>query len=1098
MRVGLLGPLEIGEDDRRISIASAKQRGLIALLALNAGNVISADRLIEGLWGEGAGGDALNALRHHVSRLRKAIGAALVTRASGYLLDLEPDDVDALQFARLVSEGRSGFQHQTNNEVAATFRRALALWRGAPLVEFLDYDWARQEAARFEELYLAALEDRIQADLAMGLHADLVNELQGLVREHSFRERLWGQLMLALYGCGRQTDALAAFQEVRRVLADENGLDPGPELVRLELAILAHDPDLAVPTRPVAPALAHQPPRSNLPTPLTSFIGRHDQVLAIRALLEECRLITLTGPPGVGKTRLAIEVGRAVQRDFPDGVWLIELAPLSGAEAVLDSLATSLSLRRPTPGAAPDGAAEASLIAALLAYLRSRRGFLIFDNCEHLLEIVSGLVETLLAGCADLRVLATSREPLGIAGEAQQPVPTMSLPAPGVRDPRELLGSEAVRLFEERAIKVRPDFALTSETAPAVAEMCRALDGLPLAIELAAARVKVLPVSHIASALGDRFRLLVAGSRTSPQRQQTLRAAVDWSYELLEDDERTVFEQLSVFAGGCSLTAAERVGAQLGLGSFETLDILGRLVDKSMLVATVGMDGHPRYQLLETLRVYGTERLVDAGQYEHARRLHAELFATMAESAEREMRGPERLAWLRTLHEELGNLRGVLHTALAAGEHTMAVRVAGALGFFFSSTNRVAEGRNWLESALAISDSSIPDIFVARAKNYLSAILVQYADFDRAIQIGEQALALAIASGDAWQTAFSKATLALTLNASGRPARTSALLAEARAAYALIHEPRGDWGVAHCEFVTGLAAVRAADVDAADRASQELRVRARRIQYDLFEGWSYLMAGWVAERRAELMSADAEYAGCLRLVRLTGLNPHIGFIVALLGRLAMRAGELGRARALHAEATALLEDGASPWFAAFAHVGLAATLWRAGELGSAEALFRQAIAESPASGSRSSQERFFLLFGGSPAARAQIALGTLVRLRGEDAAAEHLQLVGLDGAERDGDAEAIALAFEALAAAAASRAGEVERAATLLAAAITLRKKARVLCDLFEAEQVAQTNAAVSAALNREPLERAISTGSGLSLSDALAVARRVSPPLPV
>ena len=1093
MRVGLLGPVEMSDAGRGFGITSAKQRGLIALLALNAGTVVSADRLIEGLWGEGAGGDALNALRHHVSRLRKQVGAMLVTRASGYLLDLEPDQVDALQFARLLTDARTGLQQdQTHDEVAATLRRALVLWRGAPLVEFLDHDWARQEATRLEQLYLAAIEDRIHADLALGRHADLVNELQGLVREHSFRERLWGQLMLALYRCGRQTDALAAFQDVRRMLAEENGLDPGPELARLELAILAHDPQLAVPARPLTPAAeAPQTTSSNLPTPLTSFIGRHDQVVAIRALLDGSRLVTLTGPPGVGKTRLAVEVGRAVQREFLDGVWLIELAPLSDRESILDSLATRLGLRR------PGAAAEASPLADVLEYLRNRRALLIVDNCEHVLGFVARLVELVLAGCADVRVLATSREPLGMTGEAQQPVSPLSLPTPGVRDPRELLGSEAVRLFEERAMKVRPDFAVTPQTAPAVADVCRALDGLPLAIELAAARVKVLPVSHIASALGDRFRLLVAGSRTSPPRQQTLRAAVDWSYELLDDDERRLFERLSLFAGGCSLNAAERVGEQIGLGAFETLDILGRLVDKSMVVAAVGTNGQPRYQLLETLRVYGVERLVDSAQYEQAYREHAELLANMAERAEREMRGPERLAWLRTLHEELDNLRGVLHTALTDREATMAVRVAGALGFFFSSTNRTTEGRNWLEAALAIADDTTPALWHARAKNYLSPVLVQYGDFQRAIDVAEQGLALAIASGDAWQTAYSKATLALTFNASGHAERTSPLLGEARAAFELIDESRGDWGVAHCEFVTGLAAVRVADVDAVERAARELRIRARRIQYDLFEGWSYVMAGWVAERRADLASAETEYLGSLQLVRRTGLNAHISFMVALLGRLALRSGQLERARARYSEASMLVDDGASPWFAAFTHAGVAATLWRSGESGQAEAAYRQAIAESPITGSTFSQERFFGLFGGSPAARAQIALGTLVSLRGEDAEAQSLLVAGLEGAERDGDAEAIALAFEGLAAAAAKRQRDAEGAATLLAVARAVRDKARVSRDAFDTEQVAATTATVRAALNLQTLERATRSGSSLSLSDALALARRMSQPVP-
>jgi predicted ATPase len=869
------------------------------------------------------------------------------------------------------------------------------------------------------------------------------------------------------------------------VLAEEHGLDPGPELARLQRAILAHDPALAAPesTTPRQPA-------GNLPEPLTSFIGRHEQLRAIRTLLKErSRLVTLTGPPGVGKTRLAIEVGRAVAQDFRDGVWLMELASLSDADTIPDTLTSLLGVRPPGRAVDPDDGAGNSALGRLTDYLRSRRGLLILDNCEHLVAGVARLVQPLLAGCPELHVLATSREVLGVPGEAQWPVPALSLPAPEVADPRELVGSEAVRLFEDRAVKVRPSFALTAETAPAVAEVCRRLDGLPLAIELAAARVKVLPVAHIAAALGDRFRLLVAGSRTVPPRQQTLRAAVEWSYDLLHEDEREVFEQLSVFAGGCSLAAAEQVGEQLGLGAFELLDLLGGLADKSLLVATVGTDGQPRYRLLETLRAYGIERSQERGRFDLARRRHAELCATIAEDSERRLYGPEHLQWLRRLEEELENFRAAVQNAVADGRAGLAVRVAGALGFFFAMTERHGMGRAWLEAALAAADDSLPAVVQARALSSLGYLEGQQSDFDRGIEDAERGLAFAVASGDTWQTASSKLILGLTLDEVQRYERVPGLLAEARAGFDSIAEPRADWGVAACELVTAVAAVRSGDLEAAERANREVLVRSQHIRYDLFDAWSRLLTAWIAERRGDLETAVAECRAALELLRRLGLPHYVAFALCVIGRLAMRAGALDRARLLQSTAAEVVDAATSPWFASFAHHGLAVTLQRSGKVDAAESLYRQAVAETPAAGTEFAA-LFFIVVGGSPAAGSLIALGALARLRGDLAEAERLQLGGLERAERDADAAAIALGLEGLAATAAA-ARQAERAATLLGAAESVRTAARATRDRFETDDAERTKAAASSTIGPEALHRWITRGRGLPLGEALATARR-------
>jgi predicted ATPase len=1074
-----------------VAISSAKQRALLALLALNAGQVVSADRLIDGVWGEVAGADALNALQHHVSRLRKLGAPLLLTRPTGYVLDVPPTDVDALQFGELVRQARAALRQGDAAKARAAFSTAFPLWRGTPLVEFADHDWARQEQARLEELYLSALEDRIDADLAAGAGVDLLDELRRLVVEQPFRERLWGQLMVALYRSGRQTEALAAYQEARGVLAEEHGVDPGPELVRLEAAILAHDPGLTVHSRTKAPdppvAQPVVPPgsgrRRGLPASLTSFIGRHEQLPALRALLAQARLITLTGPPGVGKTRLAIELGRAAQGDFDDRVWLLELARLSNAPVMIETLAALVGVTQ----VSRDASVEA--LEHVVDHLRGQRGLLILDNCEHLLADVSGMVGSLLAGCPELQVLATSREPLGIPGEAQRPVAPLSLAAPGTRAPRELLGSEAVRLFEDRAVSVRPDFALTADTASSVDEICRRLDGLPLAIELAAARVKVLPADHIAQALRDRFRFLVAGSRAAPERQQTLRAAIDWSYDLLDENEQRVFEELSVFTGGCSLASAQTVGEQIDLRGFDMLDVLARLVDKSMLVATTGAAGHPRYHLLETLRAYGIERLVEHGRLDAARQRHAELFVSLAEETEGALRGPQRTAYLRLLNDELDNVRAVLQNALDSDDGAVALQVASALGFFFSTTNRVGEGRHWLQAVIARADASASDIALARAHTYLGPMLIQHGEFDGAVAAAERGLEYAAAAHDSWQTAYAKATLALTLDAAGRSERASDLLAQARAEFARIAGPRGDWGVAQCEFVIGLAAVRSANIDAVDHAALELKIRAGRIQYDLFEGWSCLMAGWVAERRGDAARAEQEYQRVVELTRALGIGGHVAFAIANLGRLLANVGQLERARFLHSQTNVLIEDGAAPWFAAYAHVTLATTMIRLGDADSAEELLRQAIAECPESGSRHSQERFFSLFGGSPAARAQIALSILLRMRGLTTEADRLLLAGLDTAERDGDAECIARGFEAWAIAAVN-AADMQRGATLLGASEGVRERIHAPRDRFDDALIREVMAQLDSTLGTPELARLVSAGSALSTQDALRLAR--------
>ncbi|GII00411.1 AfsR/SARP family transcriptional regulator [Planobispora takensis] len=669
MRFGVLGSTEarLG-DGRPVAVGGPRLRALLVLLLLEAGRPVTAERLIDGLYGAAPPGDPANALQAQVSRLRALLGDAgdggLLTRhPAGYLIDVDPGDVDVHRFERLAAEGRAALAAGGHRRAAAVLDEALGLWRGPALADVGEAPFAAAQAVRLEELRVTAAEDRAEAGLALGLHRDLVPGLQELLRAHPLRERPVGLLMRALYGSGRQADALAVFEECRRRLAGELGTDPSAELAALHLAILRADPSLEVPApAAVSSAAPSAAVRHGLPAQLTPLIGRDGELARIAALLAEARLVTLTGPGGTGKTRLAAE---AAER-HPGEVCFVELAPLGGGPEIAQAVLGALGLRetavltgRGGHAAVPDPAGR------LVAALAGRELLLVLDNCEHVVEAVARLADRLLSSCPGLRVLATSREALGITGEVLHPVPPLALPSPGVPADR----APAVRLFADRARAVRPDFTLDETTAEAVVRICRALDGLPLAIELAAARLRSLSAAEIVSRLDDRFRLLSRGSRTAQPRHRTLRAVVEWSWDLLEEDERVLARRLTVFTAGATLEAAERV-----CGVDDTDGVLASLVDKSLVEAA-----GDRYRMLETIRAFCAERLTEAGEGERMRRAHFDCFLGLAETADPHLRGADQLRWLARLDAEHDDLHAALHRASAAGDTGAALRLLAAL-----------------------------------------------------------------------------------------------------------------------------------------------------------------------------------------------------------------------------------------------------------------------------------------------------------------------------------------------------------------------------------------------------------------------------------
>ncbi|MEU8160538.1 BTAD domain-containing putative transcriptional regulator [Micromonospora parva] len=680
MRFRILGSTQVVlADGREVPVGGPRLRTLLALLLLDAGRVVSAERLIDGLYGEHPPRGAANALQSQVSRLRQALPVGhdpVEFHPAGYRLAVDPDDVDAYRFEGLAEAGRRALVDGDWSRAAALLREALELWRGPALADAIG---ASAQAARLDELRLAAVEDRVEADLALGADGALIAELREFVVAHPLRERARGQLMRALAAVGRPAEALAEFEDARQILAEQLGVDPSAGLAAIHLAVLRG-----------AERGSAQPV---LPGQLTTFVGREEELKRVGELLGERRLVTLTGPGGAGKTRLAIEAAGHVDGE----VRFVELAGLADGADVPQAVLSALGLRdaglraSAEPGRHPTD--------RLVEALAERRLLLVLDNCEHVIADAARLAARLLGACPTLRVLATSREPLGLAGEALCPLSGLTVPPPGASalDADEYA---AVRLFAERATDVAPDFTVTAANVDTVLRICRTLDGLPLAIELAAARLRALPVAEVAARLDDRFRLLSMGSRAASPRHRTLRAVVEWSWDLLGDAERRLARRLTVFAGGATLEAAERV---CGLPGGEFVDALTGLVDKSFVEMSGG-----RYRMLETVRAFCAERLADAGEADDLRRAHTAYFLEFAWTASDHLRRAEQLHWLRLLDAERDNLHAALRRATAAGDASDAAGMVAALSFYWWLRGMRGEGARLAADVLGVLGPEAP------------------------------------------------------------------------------------------------------------------------------------------------------------------------------------------------------------------------------------------------------------------------------------------------------------------------------------------------------------------------------------------------------
>lgn len=701
----ILGPLEVAAASQSCPLGGPKQRALLAALLLSRDKPVSSDRLIEGVWAGGRAADAERSVQVYVSALRKVLqGGARIDRvADGYCFKFEAgSELDADRFEQLVQAGRCAALAGQAEEASALLKDALAVWRGRTLGDLGDEEFARPEAERLDGLRLAALAERIDVDLLLGRHSQLVAEIEGLVAEHPLDERFRRQLMLALYRSGRQPEALDVFHATRETLAEELGLDPGPELQELQVAILRQDPSLLVEPWTVRA-------RRHLPTPATELIGRRAEIETIIALLQRVRLLTLTGPGGSGKTRLALQAAHELAATFEDGVYFVDLSPLRDPALVVPAIAHSIGLED-RPGRLP--------IEVLRDHLRQRRVLLVLDNFEHLDEAAPA-VSDLLAGAPEVRVLVTSRLRLRLYGEHEYGVGPLSLP------------DEAVPLFLARAGAAGVEL---SGHAP-VEEICLRLDCLPLAIELVAARARHLDPDELLASLASRLDAASAGPRDVPARQQTLRSTIEWSEQLLDGELRDAFSRLAVFVGGWTADASAAVAG----GN----DVSGRLAERN-LVTRRGR----RFAMLETIREYGLERLAQRADATEIRRRHADHYLEVAErfgqlAAERPLVGED----LSAIDVEMDNVRAACAWLRTQGRGVDELRLLSALRLFFYVRGYLREAREALDGALARAPDAPPEI---RASAVTARVWFAYraGDYAAAKASSEELLALSAGHPD--------------------------------------------------------------------------------------------------------------------------------------------------------------------------------------------------------------------------------------------------------------------------------------------------------------------------------------------------------------
>jgi len=749
LTVAVLGPVEVRRDDAGLLIPGGKTAEVLVRLALDAGELVRTERLIQDLWSEQALGTARNTLQSKVSKLRRVLRDPGLVRggSSGYILDVGRGCVDALEVLRLAESANSLREAGDADAALQACATALAMFRGEILPSAGDGEWVAPYRARLEETRLRLTEDHLAARIDLGAAGELVGELEGLVAVHPLREGLWRLLITALYRAGRQADALAAYRRVQQRLGEDLGLDPSSELQALERQVLQHDRGLDAPVRDVPAALA-VPARGNLSGLPGLLVGREADLEAVGKLVGERRLVTVVGPAGVGKTRLAIDVARGVQP--VGGAWLVRLESARTGASVWQSVGEAFQV-------------SAATDAMVLDRLRGSELLLVLDNCEHLVETLPEMVDRMLGAAPGLRVLATSQLPLGVDGEVGYPLEPLSI-------------ADSVVLFTRRAAQRRKSFSLDAGTGDIVEAVCRSLDGLPLAIELAAARVNALSVQEIARRLGDRFTLLSDPSSRRPPRQRALRAAIAWSYDLLFPDDQRGLWALACFPGGAPLGAAEQVLAALDVPAVSAMDVVGRLADRSLVAVDVGAGAAVRYRLLDSVREFSIDKLRMAGAADIALGALASWFAEAASRAARGVRGPDQAEHLSLVRTERANIDAALAWA-QSHDPLLGLRIVNGFGWAWAVLVAGPEAAQRVRAAVTAAGTvaTTPD----RATGLLLAGWLEASggNLDSATDDLEQAMQIA----DDEQRGVGRLYLSFIRSQQGRPQDALELLAACRA-----------------------------------------------------------------------------------------------------------------------------------------------------------------------------------------------------------------------------------------------------------------------------------------------------------------------------